>query len=169
MLEIFVKVFWFLLPPMIVNGSLNLLNPLRRKSQLFLKLDKPIDFGKNFFDGKRMLGDSTTFPGIFVALIVGLTVGWVFYKSFIAGPIIGTCTYLGHAFGSFIKRGAGIEDHKFLPIIDHSDYIILNGIIWMLLGLLSFKIFLISWITTLIVHPIFCYLGYKLGIRTRIL
>ncbi len=169
MKEIFINVFIFLIPPMIVNGSFNFLSPLRRKNSFFAKLDRPIDFGKLFFDGRRILGDSTTFPGIIVAIIVGPIVGFIVYNSLYIGLLIGICTYLGHAVGSFLKRRVGISDGKFLPVIDHSDYIMFNGIVWLVLGLLSFKIFLISWLTILIIHPMFCYLGYKLGIRTTIL
>jgi CDP-2,3-bis-(O-geranylgeranyl)-sn-glycerol synthase len=169
MQEIFIEVFTFLIPPMIVNGSLNFLHPLRKNSEFFAKLDKPIDGHKNFFDGKRILGESTTFPGIIVVIIIGPAIGYLIYNSLFLGLIVGICTYLGHASGSFLKRRINIPDGKFLPIIDHGDYIIFTGLVWLAMGLISFKIFLISWVTILIIHPIFCYLGYKLGIRSEIL
>ncbi len=169
MQEIFIEVFTFLIPPMVVNGSLNFLHPLRKQSNFFANLDKPIDGNKNFLDGKRILGDSTTFPGIFVAIIVGPILGYFVYSSVYLGLIAGICTYLGHASGSFIKRRFNIPDGKFLPIIDHSDYVIFTGLVFLLIGMISPRIFLISWFTILIIHPGFCYFGYKLGIRSEIL
>ena len=38
----------------------------------------PMDFGKNFFDGKPILGKNKTFQGFFSGLIIGTTAGLVF-------------------------------------------------------------------------------------------
>ncbi|HRY31249.1 MAG TPA: CDP-archaeol synthase [Candidatus Paceibacterota bacterium] len=167
MKETFSEVLMFMIPPMLVNGTLNLLYPLRKKISFFAKLDRPIDFGKSFFDGRRILGDSTTLPGILVAVVIGPIAGVIFYGSLYLGFIAGVCTYLGHAAGSFIKRRANVSDSKFLPIIDHSDYIIFTGLVWLYLELISLPIFLISWVVILVIQPVFCYIGYKLGLRAE--
>ena len=38
---------------------------------------RPMDFGKNFFDGKRLFGKNKTFRGFFFGLVVGVAVGLI--------------------------------------------------------------------------------------------
>jgi CDP-2,3-bis-(O-geranylgeranyl)-sn-glycerol synthase len=149
---------------MLVNGSLNLLYPLRGYN-VIKKIDRPIDLKKSLFDNNRILGDSTTFAGIFVSLLVGALSGYIVYENFMIGLVVGASTYIGHALGSFTKRRLGIDDGKFLPIVDHGDYIFVNGLVFMFLNLIDYKIFLLSLIITLIIQPVFCYVGYRLKIR----
>jgi CDP-2,3-bis-(O-geranylgeranyl)-sn-glycerol synthase len=38
---------------------------------------RPMDFGKNFFDGKRLFGAHKTFRGFFFGLAIGFLVGLI--------------------------------------------------------------------------------------------
>ena len=42
----------------------------------------PMDFGKNFFDGKRIFGSHKTFRGFFFGLAIGILVGIVDFLIF---------------------------------------------------------------------------------------
>src|SRR5512135_3067441 len=69
---------------------------------------KPMDFGRNFFDGKRILGAHKTFKGFFSGLGIGAGVGiidcllfgypWLFALLTPLGALIGDLV------GAFAKR-----------------------------------------------------------------
>lgn len=104
-----------------------------------------MDFGKNFFDGKRIFGNNKTFRGFFfgwgVGIGVGLVEGMVF--GFANYPIVFSLliplgALLGDLTGAFIKRRLSIAPGGLLPIVDQIDFVV---------GALVFSIplALISW------------------------
>ncbi len=46
-------------------------------SPVFLRRGTPIDMGRTFLDGRRLLGDGKTFEGYFLGLFFGYTVAVV--------------------------------------------------------------------------------------------
>jgi CDP-2,3-bis-(O-geranylgeranyl)-sn-glycerol synthase len=92
---------------------------------------KQMDFGRNFFDGKRIFGKNKTFRGFFfgwaIGLIVGLVEGMVFgTTSFsvlfsVLTPLGALC---GDLAGAFVKRRLGIAPGGLLPVIDQVDFVI---------------------------------------------
>ena len=87
-----------------------------------------MDFGKNFFDGKRILGSNKTFRGFFFGLSIGVLVGLVelilfeYPPLFVILPPLGAL--MGDLFGAFLKRRLGIQPGDLLPIIDQIDFVI---------------------------------------------
>jgi CDP-2,3-bis-(O-geranylgeranyl)-sn-glycerol synthase len=63
--EIILQALWLILPAYIANASAVLVGG-----------GKPIDSGKNWKDGKRMLGDGKTWRGLFSGAFVGITAGF---------------------------------------------------------------------------------------------
>ena len=63
--EIILQTLWLVLPAYIANAS-----------ALFVGGGTPIDFGKNWKDGKRILGDGKTWRGLFAGAFVGITGGF---------------------------------------------------------------------------------------------
>ncbi len=63
--EIIVQAFWIIIPAYVANGCAVLVGG-----------GKPIDFGKNWKDGKRILGDGKTWRGLLVGTFLGMTVGF---------------------------------------------------------------------------------------------
>jgi len=63
--EIILQALWLILPAYIANGSAVLVGG-----------GKPVDFGKNWKDGKRILGDGKTWRGLFAGAFVGMTGGF---------------------------------------------------------------------------------------------
>jgi len=102
---------------------------------------KPIDMGKNFFDGIRILGDGKTFRGFFGGLVGGTITGLVQYFiepvlkiNFFSGMDLSSALSLflflslgslsGDMVGSFIKRRLNIERGGKAPILDQLDFLI---------------------------------------------
>jgi len=63
--EVIIQAFWLILPAYIANGSAVLVGG-----------GTPIDFGKMWKDGKRILGDGKTWRGLFAGAFLGITGGF---------------------------------------------------------------------------------------------
>jgi len=63
--EIIIQAFWIIIPAYVANGSAVLVGG-----------GKPIDFGKKWKDGKRILGDGKTWRGLLVGSFLGMTAGF---------------------------------------------------------------------------------------------
>lgn len=93
----------------------------------------PIDFGKNWRDGRRILGDGKTFRGLIGGTACGIIVGLIQMNvpsqwslgSFTLTTII-TLSFgalLGDMVKSFFKRRSGFERGAKLPLIDQLDFV----------------------------------------------
>ena len=60
-----IQALWLILPAYFANGF-----------ALLVGGGTPIDFGKNWKDGKRILGDGKTWRGLFVGAFIGMTAGF---------------------------------------------------------------------------------------------
>ncbi len=143
----------------------------------------PVDFYKNFFDGKRILGDHKTIQGLLTGILSGLFASIVvFYLAhdlmvlrygtlglqypMWIGILMGWGSNFGDMFGSFIKRRINIQSGGSFPVFDQSGYI-LFGLLW------SWPIFkVMPWqfiVTILIIAPLLHLgsnvLAYKLGAK----
>jgi len=63
--EIILQALWLILPAYIANASAVLVGG-----------GTPIDFGKNWKDGKRILGDGKTWRGLISGAFIGITSGF---------------------------------------------------------------------------------------------
>ncbi len=63
--EIIIQALWLVLPAYIANAS-----------ALLVGGGTPIDFGKNWKDGKRILGDGKTWRGLITGAVVGMIGGF---------------------------------------------------------------------------------------------
>ncbi len=154
----------FAAPCWIVNISLNGLYVIGKFFPKFKNFDTPLDGGRTLrYDSRRILGNSTTIPGIIVALASGLLIAHYTDSDLTNGFILGLSVYLGHALGSFIKRRAGYYDGQFMPLVDHGDYIVTAGLIFWYLEIFSTKTVILGIAATYILHPAFTYLAYLLG------
>lgn len=162
--DLLIKISLVCVPAWIVNSALNLLIPLQKASPLVKRASIPVDLGKTIW-GRRILGDSTTFLGIFTALFVGFLIQLFF--PFIPGVLIGLGMNLGHTLGSFIKRRLGVKSGDFIPILDHGDGMLVTGAILYFMGYISLYIYAGSFITTLMFYPLICYIAYRVGLRER--
>ncbi len=125
MLEIFailIKAVWLMLPAYIANPT-----------AVVFGGGTPVDFGKNWKDGRRILGDGKTFRGLVGGTACGIIVGIMQMNvpsqwslgSFTLTTII-TLSFgalLGDLVKSFFKRRAGFERGAQLPLIDQLDFV----------------------------------------------
>ncbi len=136
--EIILQSLWLILPAYIANGCAALLGG-----------GTPIDFGKNYIDGKRILGDGKTWRGLILGILFGMIGGFTlsiaakiitptmynfiaFEKLDFTGfpfmiPIVFSICF-GALFGdvveSFFKRRRGIERGKSWIPFDQVDFIL---------------------------------------------
>jgi CDP-2,3-bis-(O-geranylgeranyl)-sn-glycerol synthase len=131
-----------------------------------------MDFGKNFYDGKRVFGNNKTFRGFFfgwsigfvVGIVEGFTLGFQNY-SIVFSLLIPLGALLGDLAGAFIKRRIGIAPGGLLPIVDQVDFVV--GAI-----VLSIPLTIVSWqlaVTVLLITPpihLFAnFLAYKMKLK----
>jgi CDP-2,3-bis-(O-geranylgeranyl)-sn-glycerol synthase len=130
---------------------------------------KPMDFGKEFTDGKRIFGANKTFRGFFVGLGIGAAVGvmecvafgfpWLFAVLIPLGALLGDLT------GAFFKRRLNIAPGGLLPVVDQIDFVV-GALVF------SLPLMVINWGTTITVllitppiHLFTNFLAYKLKLK----
>lgn len=128
-----------------------------------------MDFGKNFFDGKRIFGSNKTFRGFFFGLSIGILVGlaesvlFEYPPLFVILPPLGALT--GDLFGAFLKRRLGIQPGDLLPIIDQIDFVIGALIFSIPLSIINWSLVLVVLIITPPIHLLTNFGAYKLGLK----
>lgn len=150
----------------LVNMSLNALGFVEEKSRWIRKHNAPLDFGVRLW-GARLFGDSTTWLGVWLAIMIGAIAEIAFPGNYFF--VSALCVFFGDTAGSFIKRRLGIPRGVFLPFIDHGDYVLVAGSMLLFLGRISFTIFLTAYFITLMVTPFVTYLAHRAGVRARAL
>jgi CDP-2,3-bis-(O-geranylgeranyl)-sn-glycerol synthase len=132
----------------------------------------PLDGGRNFFDGQRILGAHKTVRGLFAGIIAGSLIGLaessVDNRLLLGGFMIALGAVLGDLLGAFFKRRIRIKPGDPLLIVDQLDFV-LGGL---LLGQVFFSMNLLSILIVILVTPPIHlgtnYGAFKLGLkRTR--
>ncbi|MFA5131558.1 MAG: CDP-archaeol synthase [Patescibacteria group bacterium] len=144
------------------NIALNFLYVIKRYFPRFNDFDYPIDF-KIKCGARRLFGDSTTIIGLILSLIISLLINMS--TGTLVWTIIPPIIYLGHLMGSFIKRRMNKGGGEFVPVIDHGDYMLLLGIIFISCHYVSLLFALLALILTYILHPLACIIAFKLKLR----
>jgi CDP-2,3-bis-(O-geranylgeranyl)-sn-glycerol synthase len=132
-----------------------------------------MDFGKNFVDGKRILGNNKTFRGFFFGWGVGVGVGLVegFVFGFQTLPVL-FCILIpfgalvGDLVGAFIKRRLDIAPGGLLPVVDQVDFvvgaIVFSLPLWLAAG---WPVAVAALLITPPIHLFTNYLAYKLKLK----
>ena len=170
---------WLMLPAYIPNNAAALFGG-----------GTPIDFGRKFKDGKRILGDGKTYRGFVLGCLCGAIVGALeillapyivpYLAGFVEPGLLEHYSYvaiitmpigalLGDMIKSFFKRRIGFDRGAMLPVADQLDFVV--GA-WALTLLLDYGWFTanFTWaviITVLIITPALHLatniIGYKIG------
>lgn len=130
-------------------------------------LAHPIDFGRNFIDGRPLLGKSKTWRGLLVAVIVCAVIAPVMGYPFQIGAYAGARAMLGDMLSSFTKRRLGLDASAQALFIDQIPESLLPALLlkpafdlsWLEVGLLAASF------TVLCV--VFSKLFFRLGIRRK--
>jgi CDP-2,3-bis-(O-geranylgeranyl)-sn-glycerol synthase len=138
----------------------------------------PMDFGRNFVDGKRIFGNNKTFRGFFFGLAIGIFVGVVESLVFsypipfsvlfsVLSPLGALC---GDLAGAFLKRRLGIAPGGLLPVVDQIDFVV--GAILFSLPFFSLPLTIAYWelaiaviIITPPIHLLTNFSAYKLKLK----
>ena len=135
-LEIIIQALWCILPAYVANAS-----------ALLVGGGTPLDFGKNWKDNRRILGNGKTWRGLLSGAFIGMTAGfglsaaakyinttdfaWLGLNDFLGFPlmiplIFSLCfgALLGDISESFFKRRIGKERGEDWLIFDQLDFII---------------------------------------------
>ena len=131
-----------------------------------------IDFGKNFFDGKRIFGNNKTFRGFFfgwgVGFAVGLVEGLVFGFSnypVLFSLLIPVGALLGDLTGAFIKRRLSIKPGGLLPIVDQIDFVVGAIVISIPLAIIGWEVAVTVLLITPPIHLFTNFLAYKMKLK----
>ena len=179
-LELVLVTIWLMLPAYLANTIASIVGG-----------GPPIDYGRNWNDGQRILGDGKTWNGLIGGTVGGLLVGHLqmtagadFFSDCYCYVSWGSSPYLiffllafgalaGDMAASFIKRRQGQERGSKSPLLDMYDFIIgalvLTGLFgggWLEYWFFDGWVPLITLIiATPILHRSVNILGYKLGVK----
>jgi CDP-2,3-bis-(O-geranylgeranyl)-sn-glycerol synthase len=169
-LDIMIHAVWFILPAWMGNmlactfGGGN-----------------PIDGGKNFSDGRRLLGKGKTIRGLLVGIVSAVIVAliqWVIWTPYEFNPLIfgllmGCGAMMGDLVKSFIKRRINISSGRPFPPFDQIDFICGAIALYYIAGPyilnryypLTWEMVIILLVLTPIAHLSTNAIGYTLGMK----
>lgn len=144
------------------NMLLNVLGIIKLHFPNVINLDKPIDFGLEY-RGDRLIGESTTIVGLILSILISVILYLTkFHFIWIYIPLL---VYFGHTLGSIIKRRMHKKGGEFVIFVDHGDYMILTGTVFVLMNYVTPLFAILSILVTYIFHPIVCFIAFKLKLR----
>ncbi len=108
------KSLWYILPAYMANMS-----------PVIFGGGRPLDMGKKFLDGRRILGDHKTIKGFASGILIGTLVGCLQGRS-LTGFLLSSGAMLGDSLGSFVKRRMGIEAGGSAPFLDQEGFLIIS-------------------------------------------
>ena len=109
----------YYLPAMVANAS-----------PVFVGRGTPVDGGRTFIDGRRVLGDGKTWEGLTLGLLFGTTMACLesvlasSFTLYIYGAMGALGALIGDMVSSFFKRRLGYKRGAPLPIVDQLDFYI---------------------------------------------
>jgi len=159
------------LPAMVANGAPVVVMRRRRGT--------PIDLGKSFVDGKRLLGDGKTYEGLASGIAAGILASCLLAllaRQLGAAPddlvITGLFSSLGAMLGdlvkSFFKRRLGVDPGRPLPVADQLDFYLGATLLAEALAPVkpTLESFLLGLVVVPVLHVLTNYTAYKLGLKS---
>ena len=155
------EAFLLMIPAMVANGS-----------AVLVRHGTPIDFRRNLWDGRRVLGDGKTFEGLLVALSFATIMGGVLAAATGEAPrlayglLAGLGAMLGDMAGSFIKRRLNLARGSPLPVVDQLDFVVGAALLLSLAGapLGIYGLMLVSALI-LVLHRATNLAAHRLGLK----
>jgi CDP-diglyceride synthetase len=175
-------VIYFMLPAYLANVS-----------ALVFGGGKPLDFGRNFRDGRRIIGNGVTWRGTIIGTLIGTIIGIiqgsisVYYGNvfnlipgitIIQGPIptsilqgaiiglfLGGGALIGDAVGSFIKRRIGIERGKAAPFLDQLDFVVGALVFASFIVFIPLNMIIIILVISIVLHLLTNMIAYLIGMK----
>lgn len=134
----------------------------------------PMDFGRNFLDGRRIFGKNKTFRGFLfgwgMGILVGLADGSVFGfdKYSVAFSILTPLGALcGDLVGAFIKRRLNIDPGGLLPIVDQVDFVVGALLFSLPLAIVTLEVAVTVMVITPPIHLLTNFFAFKLRLKSN--
>ncbi len=160
-LDDMVRLFIFILPAMVANGT-----------PVILHGPPPIDLGRKFYDGRRILGDGKTWGGFLAGITAGTFIGVLEWPLFGASHIFYAAAasfgaLIGDLFGSFVKRRVGLERGAEAPLLDQLGFYVFSLIVLYATGV-TFSLYAeLAWAVIIYaLHRGTNFIAYKLKLKS---
>ena len=131
----------------------------------------PLDFGKNFLDGKRIFGKNKTFRGFFFGWVIGILVGlveyWLFGYQLLFSLLSPLGALIGDLAGAFLKRRLNINPGGLFPIIDQVDFVGGALLFSLPLSMVYWELAVAVFLITPPIHLFTNFLAYKLKLKNN--
>ncbi|ADM27945.1 protein of unknown function DUF46 [Ignisphaera aggregans DSM 17230] len=165
-----IHIIWIIIPAYIANGTPVVVSKLLSSRNI---ARHPIDFGKTFIDGRRVLGDSKSWEGLISGIIAGLVTSLIQYLiegnpiAIVRGFILSIGAMAGDIIGAFIKRRIGLKPGEPLPIVDQLMFIIIALSLAIIFKLIRITLtqFIFVLLLTFLLHIATNYIAYKLNLK----
>ncbi len=170
---ILVEATWLILPAYAANG----LVPLFRGK-------KRLDFGRNFIDGRPILGPGKSIEGLIYGALIGTLIGIVEMLAFpylpwelsevalvlapmgpALGFMLGLGAMAGDSAGSFIKRRLKLERGQKAPVMDQLDFLVGAMLFASIITIVRIEWFILMAVLTPIFHITACVIAYKIKVK----
>jgi len=144
----------------------------------------PVDFGRNYKDGRRLLGDGKTYRGLICGVLAGIAIGAV--QIWLAGTcgwtslpqhtvasivLLSLGALLGDMGKSFIKRRLGKDRGAAWPVADQYDLVV-GAFLLMLIfdpawifAEVTLPVLIVILVLTPVLHRSVNIIGYFLGVK----
>ena len=131
----------------------------------------PLDFGKNFVDGRRVFGKNKTFRGFFfglaIGVLVGLTENFLFGYPLLFSVLSPLGALMGDLAGAFLKRRLDIAPGGLLPVVDQVDFVVGAILFSLPLSIITLELAVAMLIITPPIHLLTNFLAYKLKLKSN--
>jgi CDP-2,3-bis-(O-geranylgeranyl)-sn-glycerol synthase len=131
----------------------------------------PLDFGRDFVDGRRVFGKNKTFRGFFFGLAIGIMVGVVEFFVFGYPILFVVLSPLGALFGdlagAFLKRRLNIPPGGLLPVVDQVDFVVGALVFTLPLMIISWEVAVVMLVVTPPIHLLTNFGAYKLKLKSN--
>lgn len=170
----FIKMLWLILPAYAANIF-----------PLLLHGKTPMDLGKKFIDGKRILGDGKTIEGFIVGTVAGLFYGsliWLVSPPYMAtaryygfelplmtpfiGFLLGLGTMIGDSIGSFIKRRLGMKRGHEALVLDQLPFFLMAFFFASFFVEVTIAMWIMGAIFTLVIHKAANVIAYIIRVKS---
>jgi CDP-2,3-bis-(O-geranylgeranyl)-sn-glycerol synthase len=133
----------------------------------------PIDRGREFLDGRRILGNNKTMKGFACGMLLGSIAGLaqaILFRNYtlvLVGILASLGALLGDLFGAFLKRRLDISPGRPLPVVDQLDFILGALVLTSPLLNITMGAVLILVIATVPIHLFSNAVAYLLRLKER--
>lgn len=158
-LTVFFLLIW---PPYVANGSAVFASRLKWRH--------PVDFGRNFIDGRRIFGDGKTYEGVAIGIATGTVLGYfpnlVYHVIGVFDAfVLSASAVLGDLIGAFIKRRLCMpRGHPAFPL-DQLDFLLTAFLVYSLFREIPVVYVLAAVVITPVIHRATNYVAYLLKLK----